>query len=159
MRTFVSIDFAVHQTLGVNSHGRFVNVYFSVHQTLVSAFLNAQVGVWIEAYFYSCLWPSSCSWENVMWTSHLHKCNVRLRPEWVDSTAGQRFFSRSYRHSLDGYADTNCKLPFVWVALRGSTTPNRLIFQFCFIMLKIKQNVCRILCENFIQIGQTMKKL
>ena len=38
--------------------------------------------------------------------------------------------------------------------LRGSTTQNRLIFQLCFIMLKIKLYVCRILCENFIQIGQ-----
>ena len=42
--------------------------------------------------------------------------------------------------------------------LRGSTTQNRLIFQLCFIMLKIKLYVCRILCENFIQIGKKMKK-
>ena len=38
-------------------------------------------------------------------------------------------------------------------------TQNSLIFQLCFIMLKIKLNVCGILCENFIQIGQKMKKL
>ena len=43
--------------------------------------------------------------------------------------------------------------------LRGSTTQNRQIFQLCFIMLKIKLYVCRILCENFTQIGQKMKKL
>ena len=43
--------------------------------------------------------------------------------------------------------------------LRGSTTQNRLIFQLCFIMLKIKLYVCRILCENFIQIWQKIKKL
>ena len=43
--------------------------------------------------------------------------------------------------------------------LRVSTTPNRLIFQLCFIMLKIKLYVGRILCENFIQIGQKLKKL
>ena len=38
--------------------------------------------------------------------------------------------------------------------LRGSTTQKRLIFQLWFIMLKIVLYVCRILCENFIQIGQ-----
>ena len=43
--------------------------------------------------------------------------------------------------------------------LRGSATQNRLIFQLCFIMPKIKLYVCRILCENFIQIEQKMKKL
>ena len=44
--------------------------------------------------------------------------------------------------------------------LRGSTTQNGLIFQFClFFMLKIKLYVCRNLCENFRQIGQKMKKL
>ena len=42
--------------------------------------------------------------------------------------------------------------------LRGTTTQNLLIFQLCFIMLKIKLYVCRILCENCIQIGQKMKK-
>ena len=45
------------------------------------------------------------------------------------------------------------------LGLRGSTTQNRLIFQLCFIMLKIKLYVCKILCENFMQIGQKMKKL
>ena len=45
------------------------------------------------------------------------------------------------------------------VFLRGSATQNRLIFQLCFIIPKIKLYVCRILCENFIQIGQKMKKL
>ena len=43
--------------------------------------------------------------------------------------------------------------------LRGSATQNRLIFQLCFIMPKIKLYVCRILCENFRQIGQKMKKV
>ena len=43
--------------------------------------------------------------------------------------------------------------------LRGSTTQNWLIFQFCFFMFKIKLCVCRNLCENFRQIGQKMKKL
>ena len=43
--------------------------------------------------------------------------------------------------------------------LRGSTTQNWLIFQFCFFMFKIKLYVCRNLCENFWQIGQKMKKL
>ena len=45
------------------------------------------------------------------------------------------------------------------INLGGSTNQNRLIFQLCFIMLKIKLYVCRILCENCIQIGQKMKKL
>ena len=44
-------------------------------------------------------------------------------------------------------------------SLRGSATQNRLIFQLCFIMPKLKLYVCRILCENFSQIGQKMKKL
>ena len=44
-------------------------------------------------------------------------------------------------------------------SLRRSATQNCLIFQLCFIMPKIKLYVCRILCENFIQIGQKMKKL
>ena len=43
--------------------------------------------------------------------------------------------------------------------LRKTTTQNRQIFLLCFIMFKIKLYVCRILCENFIQIGQKMKKL
>ena len=42
-------------------------------------------------------------------------------------------------------------------ALRGSTTQNWLIFQFCFLMLKIKLYVYKNLCENFRQIGQKMK--
>ena len=45
---------------------------------------------------------------------------------------------------------------FLW-NLRGPTTQNRLIFQLCFIMLKMKLYVCRNLCENFRQIGQKMK--
>ena len=44
-------------------------------------------------------------------------------------------------------------------SLWGSATQNRLIFQLCFIMPEIKLYVCRILCENFIQIGQKIKKL
>ena len=36
--------------------------------------------------------------------------------------------------------------------LRGSTTQKSLIFQLA--MLKIMLYVCKILCENFIQIGQ-----
>ena len=39
-------------------------------------------------------------------------------------------------------------------SLRGSITQNCLIFQLCFIMLQIMLYVCRILSENFIQIGQ-----
>ena len=35
-------------------------------------------------------------------------------------TAGQRFFNGSYRCSLDVYADTDCKLLSVWVALSVS---------------------------------------
>ena len=37
--------------------------------------------------------------------------------------------------------------------LRISTTLNRLIFQLCFIMLKMKLYVCRNLCENFRQVA------
>ena len=43
--------------------------------------------------------------------------------------------------------------------LWGSAIQNRLIFQLCFIMPKIKLYVYRILCEIFIQIGQKMKKV
>ena len=43
--------------------------------------------------------------------------------------------------------------------LKGIGDKNRLIFQLCFIVPKTKLYVCRILCENFIQIGQKMKKL
>ena len=43
--------------------------------------------------------------------------------------------------------------------LRGSTTLNSLIFQLCFIILKMKLYVCRNLCENFREIGRKMKKL
>ena len=43
--------------------------------------------------------------------------------------------------------------------LRGSTTLNSLIFQLCFIILKIKLYLCRNLCENFREIGRKMKKL
>ena len=41
--------------------------------------------------------------------------------------------------------------------LRNLTTQNRLIFQLCFIMLKMKLYLCRNLCGNFRQIGQKMK--
>ena len=39
------------------------------------------------------------------------------------------------------------------------TTQFSQIFDFFFFIRKMKLNVCRILCENFIQIGQKMKKL
>ena len=41
--------------------------------------------------------------------------------------------------------------------LRGSATLNHIIFQLCFIILKMKLCVCRNLCGNFRQIGQKMK--
>ena len=40
-----------------------------------------------------------------------------------------------------------------------STTQFSQIFDFIFFIQKMKQYVCRNLCENFIQIGQKIKKL
>ena len=60
----------------------------------------------------------------------------------------------------NSYAAKGLYIPlYKFVNFWGSATQNRLIFQVCFIMPKIKLYVCRILCENFIQIGQKMKKL
>ena len=43
--------------------------------------------------------------------------------------------------------------------LGNLTTQKRLIFQLCFIMIKMKLYLFRNLCENFRQIGQKVKKL
>ena len=45
------------------------------------------------------------------------------------------------------------------ILLRGSTTLNSLIFQLCFIILKMKLYVCRNLFENFREIRRKIKKL
>ena len=46
-----------------------------------------------------------------------------------------------------------------YVKLMGSDTLNRLVFQLCLIMLKMKLYVCRNLCENFRQIGRKNKEV
>ena len=86
-------------------------------------------------------------WNRKNKVKHHHKKVVSLRINenaWIHTN----FYSF---HKIINYIQSD--------TLRGSATQNRLIFQLCFIMPKINLYVCRILCENFIQIGQKMKKL
>ena len=97
------------------------------------------------------------------------RCEISCKP-WIFQvlyTFECRQLTPNFEFWVEFFA---CRHVSIWVfqnpvrqsactPIRESATQNRLIFQLCFIMPKIKLYVCRILCENFIQIGQKMKKL
>ena len=102
------------------------------------------------------MWYASLTMKRIhqlgLWQMHIFRSNASIFVDFIWLIFGVKFIEISENEieskvQKQSYSD-----------LRGSTTLNRLIFQLCFIVLKIKLYVCRILCENFIQIGQKMKK-
>ena len=133
------------------------NVMLSLHQKLNFIIRNNDFIFFTPKLF---MYFSSFSYITV----HLviiNNYNFSFTSIWISYYANI-FGDFSFRCFTSGclYFTQYIRITFIFLSLfflrilRGSATQNRLIFQLCFIILKIKLYVCRILCENFIQIRQ-----